>query len=148
MNVYNGNVMLDDAGEAVITMPDWFEPLNRDFRYQLTCIGGFAQVFIAKEMSNSNFKIAGGKPGIKVSWQVTGIRQDPFAEQNRIQVEVEKEDQFKGYYIHTDVYNMPEEKSHNYVMNGHKTSDEIKAEMEKMNNADRDRKEVINKQID
>ena len=33
MNIYNGNVTLDDKGEAVVTLPGWFEALNRDFRY-------------------------------------------------------------------------------------------------------------------
>ena len=39
MNVYCGTTVLDDRGEAEVTLPDWFEALNRDFRYQLTCIG-------------------------------------------------------------------------------------------------------------
>ena len=58
--------------------------LNRDFRYQLACIGGFAPVYIAREISGNRFKIVGGQPGMKVSWQVTGIRQDPFANEHRI----------------------------------------------------------------
>jgi hypothetical protein len=61
MNVYNGNVVLDANGEAVVVLPDWFEALNRDFRYQLTCIGGFAPVYIAEEIANNQFKIAGGE---------------------------------------------------------------------------------------
>jgi len=40
MNVYNGNALLDANGEAWVELPDWFETLNRDFRYQLTCIAG------------------------------------------------------------------------------------------------------------
>jgi hypothetical protein len=44
MNVYNGNVTTDSRGFAHITMPDWFEALNGDFRYQLTTIGQPAQV--------------------------------------------------------------------------------------------------------
>ena len=50
MNVHNGNVMLDSNGEACVQMPEWFEALNRDFRYQLTCIGAFAPVYVAAEM--------------------------------------------------------------------------------------------------
>jgi len=104
MNVYNGNVVLDENGEAVVQMEDWFEPLNRDFRYQLTCIGGFAPVFIAEELKGNQFKIAGGTPGMKISWMVTGIRQDPYANQNRIEVEVEKEQQKRGTYLHPEAY--------------------------------------------
>jgi trimeric autotransporter adhesin len=87
MNLYSGNVILNDTGEAWINLPDWFEALNKDFTYQLSCIGGFAQVYIAKEIENNKFKVAGGSPGLKVSWQVTGIRHDKSAEENPLQVE-------------------------------------------------------------
>ncbi|UCE59626.1 MAG: hypothetical protein JSU63_19555 [Phycisphaerales bacterium] len=82
MNVYNGNVMLDTNGEARVQLPGYFEALNGDFRYQLTCIGGFAPVYVAEEIAGNSFKIAGGKPGMKISWQVTGIRKD-VAEQGK-----------------------------------------------------------------
>lgn len=76
-NIYDGAVTLDGNGEAAVQLPAWFEALNRHFRYQLTGIGGYAPVYIAAEIHGNQFKIAGGKPGLKVSWQVTGIRQDP-----------------------------------------------------------------------
>ena len=111
MNVYNGNIILDNNGEAIVILPEWFEALNSDFRYQLTCIGSFAQVYISEEISNNTFKISGGKEGLIISWQVTGIRQDPWAVQNRVQVEVEKAEQEKGYYLHYKEYKQPIEKS-------------------------------------
>ena len=78
-------------GKAEINLPDWFGILNKDFRYQLTAIGAPGpNLYIAEEIpdtttdystssSNNNnnssrFKIAGGASGMKVSWQVTGIR--------------------------------------------------------------------------
>lgn len=82
--------------------------MNRDFRYQLTCIGGYAQVYIAQEVYNNQFKIAGGKPGMKVSWQVTGIRHDPYAEKNRIPVEEMKFQEEKGKYLNPEVFGLPE----------------------------------------
>jgi hypothetical protein len=91
MNIYNGVVTLSRHGDAVVKLPDWFDALNRDFRYQLTCIGGFAPVYIAGEVSGNQFKIGGGRPGMKVSWQVTGIRKDAFANEHRIPVEENKE---------------------------------------------------------
>ena len=100
MNVYNGNVTLDANGEAWVELPDWFETLNRDFRYQLTCIGGFAHVYIAEEVQDNRFQIAGGESGMTVSWQVTGIRHDPYAEANRIPVEEEKPPEEQGLYLH------------------------------------------------
>jgi len=111
MNIYNGNVVLDNNGEAVIALPEWFEALNKDFRYQLTCLGGFAPVYVAEEIRNNRFKIAGGTSGLKVSWQVTGIRHDPYAEKHRVPVEQEKRDFERGRYLHPDVYGQPAEMS-------------------------------------
>jgi hypothetical protein len=87
MNIYNGIVTLGKDGSSEVTLPDWFEALNREFRYQLTCIGGFAPVYVAKKVRGNRFKIAGGKPGMEVSWQLTGVRKDAYAETHRIQVE-------------------------------------------------------------
>ncbi len=108
MNIYNGNVRLDANGEAWVELPDWFEALNQDFRYQLTCIGGFAPVYVAQEIQNNRFQIAGGTPGMKVSWQVTGIRHDPYAEAHRIPVEEEKPPEERGTYLHPVEYGKPE----------------------------------------
>jgi trimeric autotransporter adhesin len=106
-NIYDGVASLDGNGEAVITLPDYFGALNRDFRYQLTTIGGFAPVYIAEEIQNNQFKIAGGKPGLKVSWQVTGTRQDAFANAHRIQAEVEKAPADRGHYLHPELFGAP-----------------------------------------
>ncbi|HTZ95167.1 MAG TPA: hypothetical protein VMB18_02140 [Terriglobales bacterium] len=107
MNIYNGNAVLDAKGEATIQLPDWFETLNRDFRYQLTSIGGFAPVYIAQKVQNNSFKIAGGKQGMEVSWQVTGIRQDKWANAHRIPVEQKKDARERGYYLNPELYGAP-----------------------------------------
>jgi hypothetical protein len=114
MNIYNGNAVLDENGAAWIDMPEWFQALNREFRYQLTCIGGFAPVYVAEEISGNRFKIAGGKAGLKVSWQVTGIRHDAFAEAHRIPVEEEKAGNERGRYQHPELYGQPMEKALSY----------------------------------
>lgn len=90
MNVYNGNVTLDSSGNATVTLPSYFNALNKEFRYQLTCIGGHADVYISSEVAGNSFKIGGGKAGLKVSWQVTGIRQDDYAKAHPIVVEAAK----------------------------------------------------------
>ncbi len=90
MNIYNGNITTNERGEAVVELPSYFDALNREFRYQLTVIGQFAQAMVAEKINGNKFKIKTDKPKVEVSWQVTGIRQDKFAEQNRIQVETEK----------------------------------------------------------
>ena len=107
MNIYNGNVQLNGSGEAWIELPEWFGALNDNFRYQLTCVGGYAPVYIADKIQNNRFGIAGGTPGLEVSWQVTGVRKDPYAEQNRVRVEVQKRSGERGKYLHPDAYGLP-----------------------------------------
>ena len=109
MNVYNGNATLDSKGEVTVQLPNYFEALNQDFRYQLTPIGAPGpNLYVAQEITANTFKIAGGTPNSKVSWQVTGIRHDPYAEQNRIQVEVAKPAEEHGKYLHPEVYGQPQ----------------------------------------
>lgn len=110
LNVYNGNAVLGANGEAVVVLPEWFEALNGEYRYQLTCIGGFAPVYVADEISENRFRIAGGKAGLKVSWQVTGVRKDAWAKAHRIPVEEAKPDEERGYYLHPEEQGQPEEK--------------------------------------
>lgn len=104
LTVYNGNIALDATGEAWVTLPEWFEPLNRDFRYQLTCIGGHAPIYIADKLAGNRFRIAGGTPGLEVSWQITGVRNDPYANQNPLEVESTKPAQIRGSYLHPEAY--------------------------------------------
>jgi hypothetical protein len=111
MNIYNGNITTDDGGDAVVTLPDYFDALNTDFRYQLTVIGQFAQAIVAEEIKGNRFIIKTNAPNVKVSWQVTGVRNDAFARKNRVQVEEEKPEIERGYYLHPDAYGKPEEKS-------------------------------------
>lgn len=110
-NIYDGNVTTDDQGYSEVILPDWFEALNRDYRYQLTVIGRFAQAIVAEEISDNRFVIQTDIPNVKVSWQVTGIRQDRWAEENRIPVEEDKTDKEQGHYIHPELWNQPPEKS-------------------------------------
>jgi hypothetical protein len=104
MNIYNGNVITDGSGTAVVSMPTWFEALNSDFRYQLTTIGQPAHSWIASEIANQAFTIKTDKPNVKVSWQVTGVRQDAWANAHRIQVEVEKAPADQGHYVHPELF--------------------------------------------
>lgn len=99
-NLYDGVVVLDANGEAGVDLPAWFEALNGDFRYQLTCIGGIAPVYVADEVHEGHFRIAGGTPGLKVSWQVTGVRRDAYAVAHPLAVEAEKTAAERGRYLH------------------------------------------------
>ncbi|GHO83204.1 hypothetical protein [Dictyobacter formicarum] len=99
-NIYDGIAILDANGEAIVELPEWFTALNRDVRYQLTCIGGYAPVCISQKIHGSSFKIAGGKPEMEVSWQVTGIRQDAWACAHPLSVEEMKQPEEQGHYLH------------------------------------------------
>jgi hypothetical protein len=108
-NVYDGLVELNWQGEAVVEMPNWFEALNREYRYQLTAVGAAGPgLHVAQELRGNRFKIAGGAPGLKVSWQVTGIRQDAYAAAHHIKVEEEKVGEERGKYLHPVEHGMPE----------------------------------------
>ncbi len=108
-NIYDGNIVTDANGEATVELPSYFEALNRDFRYQLTVIGTFAQAIVAKKIEDNRFVIRTSAPGVEVSWQVTGIRQDGWANRNRIKVEVEKSERERGHYLHPEAFDQPEE---------------------------------------
>ena len=104
MNVYNGNVTTDAEGNAAVALPDYFEALNHEFRYQLTVIGQFAQAIVADEIRNNRFAIKTDKPRVRVSWQVTGVRKDRWAVANRIPVEASKTGEEKGRYLHPELW--------------------------------------------
>jgi len=110
MNIYSGNVITDGQGEATVRLPDWFEVLNTDFRYQLTVIGQFAQAIVAREIQNGEFAIRTSAPNVKVSWQVTAVRQDAYAKAHPLVVEQQKEARLRGFYIHPELYGAPAEK--------------------------------------
>jgi hypothetical protein len=110
MNIYNGNITTNTSGFATVTLPSYFDALNKDFRYQLTVIGTFAQAIIKEKVSGNKFVIQTNQPNVEVSWQVTGVRHDKFADAHRVVPEVEKETEFKGYYLHPTEWNQPEAK--------------------------------------
>jgi hypothetical protein len=108
-NLYDGTTTTDSNGDATVTLPAYFEVLNRDFRYQLTVLGVFAQAIVASEVADNRFTIKTDKPGVKVSWQVTGIRQDPYMKAHPMVVEEDKPENERGTYQHPELFGQPEE---------------------------------------
>lgn len=110
MNVYNGNITTDADGYATITLPDYFEALNRDFRYQLTVIDEsddmevFLWAKVVRKIGGNQFTIRSSRSNLEVSWQVTGIRKDAWAEKNRIPNSVDKVGAEKGKLLHPEAF--------------------------------------------
>ena len=112
LNIYNGSLRLDARGEGWVTMPEYFQALNRDFRIVLTSVGSSQpRLYIAREIKGNRFKIAGGRANGKVSWMVTGIRQDAWANAHRIPTEEEKPAQERGKYLHPELYGVGADKN-------------------------------------
>jgi hypothetical protein len=111
-NLYDGVAVLDDNGRATVQLPNWFESLNADVRYQLTPLGTPApNLHISEELKDRRFSIAGGVSGMKVCWQLTGVRQDPWALANPLTVEADKPDQEKGTYLHPEPHGHDSQRS-------------------------------------
>ena len=110
MDIYNGNITTDASGSATINLPSYFEALNIDYKYQLTVIGQFAQAIIDKEIQNNSFVIRTDKPNVKVSWMVTGIRNDAYAKAHPMVVERVKNEKEKGKYFFPELYGQPKSK--------------------------------------
>jgi len=53
-------------------------------------------------------------PNIKVSWQVTGIRNDAIAAANPIQVEQDKPANLRGTYLNPEAFSQPASKGEHY----------------------------------
>jgi hypothetical protein len=102
-NISDGIAFTDLKGRAVVTIPSHFSALNRDFRYQLTPIGQFAQAIVAAELNNNQFVIQTDRPNVKVSWQVTGTPQDACANAHRIPAEERRNAEERVFDLHPKV---------------------------------------------
>ncbi len=108
LNSYSGNATTDASGKVVVKLPDYFEAINKDFRYQLTVIGSFAQAIISKKVSNNQFEIATSLPNVEVSWEIKGVRNDAYMQNvYKLKAEEVKPAGIKGKYFSPEAYNMP-----------------------------------------
>lgn len=115
MDIYTGNIVTDNRGEAIVNLPDWFEALNTDFRYQLTVVGQFAQAIIASKIQSHAFTIRSSMPNVEISWQVTGVRHDAYAKAHPLVVDEAKDAGLRGFYIHPELYGAPQEKQEEWA---------------------------------
>jgi hypothetical protein len=102
MLMYDGAVILDANGRAVVNLPDYFDDINRNPRIQLTGIGTY-EVYVAEKIKGNAFVI-GGKPNTEVYWQVTAERRDLHAEIARLRTPVvqEKTGDLRGHSLDDD----------------------------------------------
>jgi hypothetical protein len=132
INFYSGKATLDAAGQVAIDLPLYFARINRDPRYTLTAMGApMPMLHIAEEIDESaltagaasepgegvpvcSFRIAGGTPGGKVSWEVKALRNDRWVQRHGAPVEMDKPALEKGTYQHPDLYGQPPEKGMSY----------------------------------
>ncbi len=110
LNVYRGLATTGANGEVDVRLPEYVSALNRDFLYQLTVLGEFAQAIVSGELRNNQFSIKTDKPHVRVSWQVSGVRNDAVARQNGFQPEQVKPDHERGYYLNPRAHGHPETK--------------------------------------
>ena len=127
INFYSGNITTDASGKATVSLPDYFEAINKDYRYQLTVVGGtFAQAIISKEVSNNKFEIATNQPNVKVSWEVKGVRNDNRMKKNPFVAEQLKTPTQKGKYYDPASYNLPESRGISYDANLSSSLNDVK----------------------
>ena len=107
LNLYSGNAVTDANGEALVNLPDWFEALNSDLRYQLTVIGTFAQAIVSQKVKQHRFTIRTNLPNVEVSWQVTGVRSDAAMRKSPFKAEENKPDRERGTYLDPKAYDKP-----------------------------------------
>ncbi|MBC7509258.1 MAG: hypothetical protein H7320_11005 [Ferruginibacter sp.] len=114
INFYSGNIVTDANGKATVKLPDYFEAINKDFRYQLTVVGVFAQAIISKEVSNNQFEIAANVPNVKVSWEVKGVRNDAHMKRFPFKDVLEKDALMKGTYVDPAAHDLPASRAYRY----------------------------------
>ena len=54
LNIYRGTIILDDQGEAIVSLPAYFKEINANFSYHLTPIGHPSLVYVKEKVNNNN----------------------------------------------------------------------------------------------
>ena len=111
------DIVTNSKGEGVVTLPEWFDALNRDLRYQLTVIGTFAQAIVAEKVKHNRFTIKTNLPNVEVSWQLTGVRSDAVMRSHPFKAEESKPERERGTYITPDVFGKPAERGAEWARN-------------------------------
>jgi hypothetical protein len=107
LNVFTGNVTTGASGEAAVHLPAYYSATNKDPRYQLTVVGQFAQAIVAREIEHNTFTIRTNKPNVKISWQVTAVRNDAWSKAHPFKAVQDKPADLRGKYYYPAGYGRP-----------------------------------------
>jgi hypothetical protein len=108
LDVYSGNITTDASGLATVRLPEWFDEINTDFRYQLTIVGDRGwNARVNREIHGNEFTIQTDQPETEVSWQVTARRNDPYMRAHPFQLEQAKTGLEQGRYVTPQAYGRP-----------------------------------------
>jgi hypothetical protein len=107
LNVYRGTVTTDQEGAATVELPGYVAALNREFSYHLTVVGDFARAVVSAPLRDGRLSLRTDQPGVTVCWLVLGVRADPWAEANPIEVERDKPDDERNLFLHPELYDQP-----------------------------------------
>lgn len=114
-NFYNGTVLTDAKGYATVTLPDYYESINRDARYTLTVVDdgetmGFVMAKVVSKMRDGRFVIRTSEPNVEVSWEVKALRNDRWVREYGAPTEEEKTEIQRGRYYSPELYGQPASK--------------------------------------
>ncbi len=110
LNVYSGVITTDAKGEASITLPDYFESINRDPRVQLTIedeSDDFVMAKVVGGVKDGSCRVRTTKPLVKVYWEIKAVRNDLWVRTHGAPVEEAKSERERGTYQHPEFYGLP-----------------------------------------
>jgi hypothetical protein len=105
VSVIGGNAVTDANGRVRVKVATLFARHHTDIRYQVTPLGEYQQVYVAAKLDRGGrFTIAADRPGLEVSWQLTGVRTDPAARDQPLRVEARKPRRYQGRYLQPTLF--------------------------------------------
>lgn len=118
-NFYVGNVVTDSKGYAWVQLPEYFQEINANFKYQLTVVddddsNAFVMAKVSKKIRGNRFQIRTNAPHIEVSWEVKADRNDLFVRRKHPKDVVEKVGVERGRYQHPELYGLGPEHGMDY----------------------------------
>ena len=109
VTVISGNARTGAGGRVAVRVSDLFARMHKDFRYQLTPLGETSKLFVSRQLTGGRFTIQADRAGLDVSWQITGVRNDPAAK--RFAVTSRKTGGQRGRYVAPELYGQPPSRS-------------------------------------